>query len=352
MPTLSHVAEQVKRSATVERPSMKLDDLGTLEPVDLKAVCTDEAGEFTPWLAKPENLARLSRELDMELEFEGIEVPVGPYRADIVATDNMSNERVIIENQLDKTDHDHLGKIITYASGLNAKVIIWIARDFTEEHRKALDFINENANPKVRCYGLEIALFRIGKSAPAPSFKIVSYPNTFGSDMGSSSTGFTETKALYLEFWTAFKEHCATTGTALNLRKARPQHWYSIAVGRSKFQISLTASTMYKRIGCEIYMRGANAKQAFKLLQQDKAAIETVTGGLEWQELPDGKDCRIVLFHPGVDPADKTGWKDAFAWLKKEAETFHKAFFQRIKSLPIEDEGEEDEPGPTGQRSS
>lgn len=327
---------------------MKLDDLGTLESVDLKAVCTDEAGEFTPWLAKPENLARLSKELDMELEFEGVEVPVGPYRADIVATDNMSNERVIIENQLDKTDHDHLGKIITYASGLSAKVIIWIAREFTEEHRKALDFINENANPKVRCYGLEIALFRIGKSAPAPSFKIVSYPNTFGSGGGGGSSGFTETKALYLDFWAAFKDYCASAGTSLNLRKARPQHWYSIAVGRSKFQISLTASTMYKRIGCEIYMRGNNAKQAFKLLQQDKAAIEAATGSLEWQELPDGKDCRIVLFHTGLDPTEKAQWNEAFAWLKKEAETFHKAFSQRIKALPIEDEGDENEPVSAG----
>lgn len=322
---------------------MKLNDLGYLEPVDIKTVCTDEAGEFTPWLAKPENLARLSKELDLELELEGIEVPVGPYRADIVATDNMSNERVIIENQLDKTDHDHLGKIITYSSGLNAKIIIWIAREFTEEHRRAMDFLNENANPKIRCYGLEFALFRIGKSPAAPAFKIVSNPNDFGTGGGSGSDSFSETKSLYLEFWSAFKEHCTGIGTSLNLRKARAQHWYTIAVGRSKFQISLTASTMYKRIGCEIYMRGTHAKQAFKLLQNDKVAIEKETGPLEWQELPDGKDCRIVLFRMDVDPADKHSWPDAFNWLKKEAEIFHKAFSQRIKSLPIEDDGDESE---------
>lgn len=327
---------------------MKLDNLGTLDAVDLKDVCTDEAGEFTPWLAKPENLARLAKELDMELELEGVEVPVGPYRADIVATDNMSNDRVIIENQLDKTNHDHLGKIITYSSGLGAKVIIWIAREFTEEHRKALDFLNENANPKMRFYGVEIALFRIGNSPPAPSFRIVSNPNVFGSSGSGGGEGFTEAMSLYLDFWTAFKEHCVNTGTSLSLRKARPQHWYSIAVGRSKFQISLTASTMYKRIGCEIYMRGRHAKQSFHLLQREKKAIETLTGELDWQELPDGKDCRIVLFRTGVDPTDRANWKDAFDWLKTQAETFHKAFSQRIKSLPIEDDGDENDQQTSG----
>lgn len=324
---------------------MKLDDLRTLESVDLKSVCTDEAGEFTPWLAKPENLARLSKELDMELDLEGIEVPVGPYRADIVAMDNMSNERVIIENQLDKTNHDHLGKIITYSSGLNAKVIIWIAREFTEEHRKALDFLNENANPKLRYYGVEIALYRIDNSPPAPFFRIVSNPNDFGSAGGSAGSGevFTETKTLYLNFWTAFKEYSMNSGTSLNLRKARPQHWYSIAVGRSKFNISLTASTMYSRIGCEIYMRGSHAKQAFKLLQKDRKAIEAETGPLEWQELPDGQDCRIVLFRTGIDLPDRSVWPEVFKWLKSEAETFHKAFSQRIKNLPIEDNGDEND---------
>lgn len=322
---------------------MKLDDLGALESVDLSEVCADEAGEFTPWLAKPENLARLSRELDLELELEGKEVPVGPYRADIVAIDNTSNERVIIENQLDKTNHDHLGKVITYSSGLNAKVIIWIARKFTEEHRKALDFLNENANPKMRCYGLEIGLVRIGKSAPAPIFKIVSNPNDFIAGAGEGTSEISDTQSLYLALWTQFKEFCTGAGTSLSLRKARPQHWYSIAVGRSRFNISLTASAMYKRIGCEIYIRGRNAKQAFKLLIQDKAAVEAITGPLEWQELPDKQDCRIVIYRPDADPADREAWPEIFKWLKTNAETFHKAFSQRIKALPIEDEGNDDE---------
>src|SRR4051794_28418105 len=115
---------------------MLAKQLGRLEPIDLRTFWADEARDFTPWLATVENLEVLSSTLGLDLEREGVEVPVGPYKADIVARDLTSGNRVIVENQLEKTNHDHLGKTITYASGLDAKVIIWIAREFSEEHRR------------------------------------------------------------------------------------------------------------------------------------------------------------------------------------------------------------------------
>lgn len=320
--------------------------LGTLEILDPRSAWADEARDFTTWLAKADNLVRLSKALDMELELEGIEVSVGPYKADIVANDTASNCRVVVENQLEKTNHDHLGKVITYASGLDeVKALIWIAREFTEEHRRAIDFLNENTAGKLRLYAVEIQLFKIGGSLPAPHFKIVASPNEYVAAAQSKESGFTETKALYLEFWNGFKDYCKSVGTGLNLRKPRPQQWFGMAVGRSKFSLSLTTSAMYKRLGCEIYMRGKNAKQAFKLLEQDKAAIETDTGPLEWQELPDGQDCRVVLYKSNFDPTDRTAWKDGFSWLKKESELFHKVFSPRIKALPIEDDEDDDSEG-------
>jgi len=322
---------------------MNAPTLGHLEALDPRTIWTDEAKEFTPWLAKPENLIRLSKALDMELELEGIEVSVGPYSADIVANDTTSNCRVIVENQLEKTNHDHLGKVITYASGLEAKVLVWIAREFTEEHRRAMDFLNECTAGKLRLYGVEIQLFKIGGSSPAPYFNIVASPNEYVAAAQIKETNFTETKALYLEFWSGFKDYCKTAGTGLSLRKARPQHWFGMAVGRSRFSLNLTVSAMYKRLCCEIYMRGKNAKQAFKLLEQDKVAIEAETGPLEWRELPDGQDCRVVLYKSDFDPSDKTGWQEGFKWLQKEAELFHKVFSPRIKALPIEDEDDEAE---------
>jgi hypothetical protein len=252
---------------------------------------------------------------------------------------------VVIENQLEKTNHDHLGKILTYASGLDAPVMIWIAREFSEEHRRALDFINEKASPELQCYGIEIQLWRIGSSLPAPQFKVISSPNEYTSEIKADTTSneLTETKALYLDLWNGFKDYCNQKGTILKIRKPRPQHWFSISVGRSKFQISLTASLQNRRVGCEIYMRGRNAKTAFKLLEGKKEQIETVTGPLDWQELPTKQDCRIVLFKHDVDLRNRILWPDAYAWYKENGEKLYKAFSPVIRSLPDLDDGDEKE---------
>lgn len=324
---------------------MAAKTLGRLEPVSLREYWQDEARDYTNWLSQEENLGLLSDTLGMDLELEGVEVAVGPYKADIIARDVTSDTRVVIENQLEKTNHDHLGKILTYASGLDAPVMIWIAREFSEEHRRALDFINEKASPELQCYGIEIQLWRIGNSLPAPQFKVISSPNEYTSEIkaDTGSNELTETKALYLDLWNGFKDYCGQKGTILKIRKPRPQHWFSISVGRSKFQISLTASLQNRRVGCEIYMRGRNAKTAFKLLEGKKEQIETVTGALEWQELPTKQDCRIVLFKHDVDLRNRTLWPDAYAWYKENGEKLYKAFSPVIRSLPDLDDGEEKE---------
>ncbi|HEU5124706.1 MAG TPA: DUF4268 domain-containing protein [Verrucomicrobiae bacterium] len=316
---------------------MNTPTLGKLEMLDLRtSAWKDEARNFTSWLAMPENLDQLAKALGLELELEGVEVSVGPYRADIFANDIILNTRVVIENQLEKTDHDHLGKIITYASGLEAKILIWIAREFTEEHRRAVDFLNECTGERMRFYAVEIQLFRIGNSPPAPYFNIVASPNKYAARVKEAN--ITETKALYLEFWNSFKEYCKTSGTALSLRDAPSRNRFGFAVGRNKFSLFLTVSAMHQRLGCEIYMRGVNAKQAFKLLARDKNAIEAETGVLEWQELSEGQDCRVVRYRFDFDPYEKNMWFEGFRWLKTEAELFYKVFSPRIKALPIEDE--------------
>lgn len=326
---------------------MNSKTLGKLESVSLREYWQDEARDFTNWLANEENLGLLSDTLGMELELEGIEVAVGPYKADIVARDVTSDNRVVIENQLEKTNHDHLGKIFTYASGLSAPVMIWIAREFSEEHRRALDFINENSAPELQCFGIEIQLWRIGNSVPAPQFKVVSSPNEYTSEIKAdiSSGELTEAKALYLDFWMGFRDYCKEQGTSFKVRKPRPQHWFSIAVGRSKFQISLTASMQNRRMGCEIYLRGKNAKTAFRLLVAKKNEIETKTGVLEWLELPDKQDCRIALFKHDIEFRNRSNWQDSYSWYKEKAETFYNAFSPIIKSLPDleNDDGKDNE---------
>ena len=122
---------------------MATTDLGRLEPVDLREVWPNEESDFTPWLADQKNLAILGDALGMPLEFVAREEAVGPYSADILCRDSNDGTQVVVENQLESTDHDHLGKLLTYAAHLGARVVVWIAKSFTDQHRAALDWLNE-----------------------------------------------------------------------------------------------------------------------------------------------------------------------------------------------------------------
>ncbi|MDF1733853.1 MAG: hypothetical protein P1U37_01120, partial [Minwuia sp.] len=151
--------------------------IGRLESVPLRNAWETEAMNFTPWLAQEDHLGILSDVLGLELELEAQEKAVGPFRADLLCKNVGSDEWVLIENQLERTDHTHLGQLLTYASGLEAVTIIWIAARFTEEHRSTLDWLNRITDESFRFFGIEIELWRIGNSPVAPKFNVVSKPN-------------------------------------------------------------------------------------------------------------------------------------------------------------------------------
>src|SRR5713226_212869 len=241
-------------------------NLGILKRVDLRDFWEDEAREFTPWLASPENLKLLGEAIGIELELEATESRVGIFKADIVAKEVGTDDRVIIENQLEHTDHDHLGKLLTYASGLGAKVVVWVAEEISDEHRRAMDWLNEITGDSFSFFALEIELWRINDSDPAPKFNLVCRPNDWAKSLTSADSGSepSETKLSQLEFWSAFVEFGKRKGSAISFRKPRPQNWYSLAVGRSRFNLSLTANTKLRRIGCELYIRHPrHSKKAF-----------------------------------------------------------------------------------------
>ena len=148
---------------------MNIKNLGRLERVELRDIWLSEASDFTPWLAQKENLDILGQTLGIVLELEALERPVGPFRADILCKDIGTDRWVLIENQLERTDHNHLGQLLTYASGLEAVTIVWIAALFTEEHRSTLDWLNRITDESFRFFGLEVELWRIGDSPPAPN---------------------------------------------------------------------------------------------------------------------------------------------------------------------------------------
>ena len=152
--------------------------LGRFEPVALRDIWTSEAAEFTPWLARPENLSVLGETLGIDLELEAQERSVGPFRADILCKDIATDSWVLVENQLERTDHIHLGQLLTYASGLEAVTIVWIAAQFTDEHRSTLDWLNRITDARFRFFGLEVELWRIGDSLPAPRFSVIASRTT------------------------------------------------------------------------------------------------------------------------------------------------------------------------------
>jgi len=310
--------------------------LGQIEQIDIRTQWQDEARDFTPWLAKESNIQILADEIGIDLELEDTEVYIGSYKADIVAKDS-EGRTVIIENQLTKTDHKHLGQLITYASGVGAGLIIWICKEVTDEHRQAIDWLNEVTNKDIAFIACEIELWKIGESLPAPKFSIISSPNDWSKTVKGTGNieALSPTKKMHLEFWNSFKEFMTEADSELKLRTPRPQHWYPIAIGRSKFSLNLTTNTQTKRVGCEIYLRGKTAKIAFSRLQKEREIIEQELGKLDWQELPEGQDCRIIKYRNG-NSKNKNQWAELNQWLKETAELFYTVFSPRIKNLNLD----------------
>ena len=176
---------------------MATTNLGRLEPVNLRRVWANEESDFTPWLADQKNLAILGDALGMSLEFVSREEAVGPYSADILCRDSNDGTQVVVENQLESTDHDHLGKLLTYAAHLGARVLVWIAKSFTDQHRAALDWLNEVSETGTRFFGLEIELWQIGESPPAPKFNVVARPNDWTKE-GTDVATLTDTQRMQL----------------------------------------------------------------------------------------------------------------------------------------------------------
>jgi len=311
-------------------------NLGRLEKVELRDFFKDESRDFTPWLVEEENLELLGETLGIDIELQETEVRVGKFSADIVALDRSSNRTIIIENQLEKTNHDHLGKIITYGGGKNAGIIIWICKKIQQEHRKGLDYLNDISTEDYSFFGIEMELWRIGESEPAPKFNIVVSPNEWSKSVKTSSSTtrtLTDTKILQKEFWTELKDYLTDKDTFLSVRTPRPQHWYSFSVGKPKINISLSINTQKNKLGCELYLGGEDAKKNFSVLYENKDEIENEIGEkLDWMELGGKISCRIIIYTDGYI-RDRDNWENSFEWLKDKAETFHNVFSPRVKRL-------------------
>ncbi|MBC8170102.1 MAG: DUF4268 domain-containing protein [Anaerolineae bacterium] len=313
------------------------ESLGRLKRVELRTVWSSESGNFTPWLAQDENLALLSETIGLDLELEATEKNVGVFRADIVCKDTITDSWVLIENQIEPTNHGHLGQLLTYAAGLNAVTIVWIAERIRDEHRAALDWLNEVTAENINFFGLEIELWQIGTSTIAPKFNIVSQPNDWTRLVVESRKEAIEVspiRQLLLEYWTVFREYLRQNNNPLKGRKPYLRSWYNFSLGRTGFRLSAFVNTREKRLGVRLTMYSPNAKIHFHYLEQQRIEIEAAIGDtMSWKEAT--KHTSITLRVAGVDPMLKDQWEKQHQWLSEKLELFYRVFRPYLNQMII-----------------
>ncbi|MCV7367727.1 DUF4268 domain-containing protein [Mycolicibacterium duvalii] len=292
----------------------------------LREVWKHEALDFTQWLAIPENIQLLSEVIGVEIVETQSEVGVGQFFVDILATDE-NDRRIVIENQLAPTDHDHLGKIITYAAGLHADVVVWIVERAREEHEQAVNWLNENTTDQANFFLLQIEAWKIGDSLPAPRFNIVAKPNDWAKAVKQTAASGTvsELKLKQQDFFERVREYGEAHAKYIkSWAKPAPQHWYDVAIGTSQAYIDLTVNSLQKHVGVGLYI--INNKELYAKLNDAREEIESQLGlVLDWQELPQKKASRITITRNG-DFADPGQLDEIISWMATTADAFAKVF--------------------------
>lgn len=287
-----------------------MSNIGKLIEVDVRELWKHEQYDFSNWLSKEENLEYLNDILGLTLTDIDKEVYVGPYRCDLVAKDETSGVTVIIENQLEGTNHDHLGKIITYAAGLNAQVVVWIVKEAKEEHRAAIEWLNNNTNSNINLFLIEIHAYKIGNSDPAPKFEVVEKPNDFvkrSKGTKSDDGELNRSQAERLAFWEHFNEIVISRGKPFNVRKANTDHWYDVALGTSEAHIAIDLVNKDGNVVVEVYI--GNSKSLFDKLFESKDEIEDKLGfEMDWDRLDGKKASRIKYYLSGLNFDDHSNY--------------------------------------------
>lgn len=306
-------------------------NLGKLKEIkDLRKVWPHEALDFTPWLAEEESLSLLADAVGLEITIDETESSVGDFNVDIYATETGTDRKIIIENQLEDTNHDHLGKLITYASGKSADIVIWVVKRAREEHRAAIEWLNNHTDENIGFFLVEIKLYQIGSSDIAVKFEVVEKPNDWSKEIKRYTSKSTTLQARY-EYWVAFNDYAfqnQTFAKQFNKRKASTDHWMTMSVGSSVCHISINQIRKDNQIVVEWYIY--DDKELFHKFYSHKSEIETdMDMKLDWRELPDKKASRIRISHP-ADFEDKNQWYGQFDWIMDVAMKMKKAFKKHL----------------------
>ena len=315
-------------------------DLSKIERVDPREIWQHEAKHFTPWLA--ENLSDLGEALGLHLELRGIEVQVGSYSLDILAHD-MGGQAVIIENQLEPTDHDHLGKLLTYAAGHDAGTIVWIAKEFRDEHRAALNYLNSRTGEDTKFFGVVVELWKIDDSRPAVKFDLVVDPNAVVVPNGEGEPPPeppTERQKRFIAFFQPLIDTLRENG-ATKARKASGNNWFNTGSGSTRVEYWVEFAGSKGKIRVQVYIDRDKEwnERLFDKLEERKETIESKLGeSLSWERLDDRKACRIAVYRPGTIDDDEV-LEEIQEWAVEWMLAFRQVFGPELEELvPIVDE--------------
>lgn len=286
-------------------------NLSKLEEIkDLRTVWPHEALDFTPWLAQDDNITLLADAIGIDITVDETESSVGDFNVDIFASETGTDRKIIIENQLEDTNHDHLGKLITYASGKSADIVIWVVKQAREEHKAAIEWLNNHTDDSVGFFLCEIKLYRIGNSEPAVKFEVIEKPNDWTKEIKKSES-INETQQLRYDYWVAFKN--PTFAKNFKKRKPSKNHWLNFSIGSSACHIAVSQIKQRNELDVELYI--SDDTELYNSLYENKTDIELTSGlSFDWRELPDRKASRIVL-EKSVQLENKNAWGSQFEWL-------------------------------------
>ncbi len=323
---------------------MRDPKLNHLQSVKLRDIWPDEAKDFTPWLSKPENLAHLAEALNMELKFVAQEKDVGQFRADVLCQNTADSSRVLIENQLEETNHTHLGQILTYTAGVDAATIIWISERFTDEHQAALNWLNKNTPEHFQFFGVVIRAWRAQNSQPRASFAVVSAPDSWNGQVMQHAIEVSTPREQQERFWNEFREYLSDRGSPLRPSKMAPRSYLTFSLGFSGFKLSAMRHVKNQHIGVRLYISGQNATAHYRLFAAQREAIESEIGEpLEWKETFGRNPSQVTLRKGDTDLTNEAEWPHQHTWLATTLERFTAVFVPRLQGLNAPDKAPEEE---------
>lgn len=297
-------------------------ELGKLEKVELRDIWKHEALDFTRWLAKKENIALLSKEIGIDIEVLETEMNVGRYNVDIYAKESESDRKIIIENQLENTNHDHLGKVMVYSAGLGADVAIWVVKDVNEEHKQAVEWLNNNSFDSINIFLVKVELWKIGNSLIAPKFQVICEPNNWAKIIKQKSNeDVSDIELKQLEFWQEFVNYGKSKDKLFISQKPSIHNWYVIRIGSSDYKIKLLHSANSNELKCQLEIFN---DMVYKKLEQYKNEIDLKISNLEWNYNEDRNTSKISL------SCDMKNIDNAYEWLLENAELFKTIFLEYI----------------------